>query len=153
MAEDSFTIAEAVARSGLPESTLRYWERIGLVRPIERDASSRHRRYSAADVATLETLANLRAVGLSIEDMRAYLAGARRGDAAAGERGKVALLEKRLNASGETFVGESVGGLIQRVEIRRDGLLPALVLAPDPRRFRIAVYRMALRHPSRNPSP
>ena len=86
MSDDGFTIAETVARSGLPESTLRYWERIGLVRPIERDASSHHRRYSREDVATLETLANLRAVGLSIEDMRAYLAGARRGDEAAGEQ-------------------------------------------------------------------
>jgi DNA-binding transcriptional MerR regulator len=86
VAEDAFTIAEAVARCGLPESTLRYWERIGLVRPIERHESSRHRRYSRADVATLETLANLRAVGLSIQDMRAYVAGARRGDEAAGEQ-------------------------------------------------------------------
>lgn len=86
MVEESFTIAEAVARCGLPESTLRYWERIGLVRPIERDASSRYRRYTATDVAALETLANLRAVGLSIEDMQAYLAGARRGDEAAGEQ-------------------------------------------------------------------
>jgi DNA-binding transcriptional MerR regulator len=86
VSEDGFTIAETVARCGLPESTLRYWERIGLVRPIERDASSHHRRYSREDVATLETLANLRAVGLSIEDMRAYLAGARRGDEAAGEQ-------------------------------------------------------------------
>ena len=56
MAEDGFTIAEAVARCGLPESTLRYWERIGLVRSIERDASSHHRRYTREDVATLETL-------------------------------------------------------------------------------------------------
>jgi DNA-binding transcriptional MerR regulator len=86
MDADGFTIAEAVVRCGLPESTLRYWERIGLVRPIERDASSRHRRYSVDDVATLETLGNLRAVGLSIEDMRAYLAGARRGDEAAAEQ-------------------------------------------------------------------
>ena len=86
MKEDGLTIAEAVLRCGLPESTLRYWERIGLVRPIERDASSRHRRYSLEDVATLETLANLRAVGLSVEDMRAYLASGRRGDEAAGEQ-------------------------------------------------------------------
>jgi DNA-binding transcriptional MerR regulator len=86
VSDDGFTIAETVARCGLPESTLRYWERIGLVRPIERDASSHHRRYSREDVATLETLANLRAVGLSIKDMRAYLAGARRGDEAAGEQ-------------------------------------------------------------------
>jgi MerR family transcriptional regulator, aldehyde-responsive regulator len=86
MDERGLTIAEAAARCGRPESTLRYWERIGLMRPIERDDSSRHRRYSQADVETLETLANLRAVGLSVEDMRAYLAGARRGDDAAGEQ-------------------------------------------------------------------
>jgi MerR family transcriptional regulator, aldehyde-responsive regulator len=84
--DDGVTIAEAAARCGLPESTLRYWERIGLVRPVPRDVSSGHRRYDAEDVATLETLGNLRAVGLSIEDMRAYLAGARRGDDAAGEQ-------------------------------------------------------------------
>ena len=80
------TIAEAAARCGLPESTLRYWERIGLVNRVQRDASSGHRRYRPEDVATLETLGNLRAVGLSIEDMRAYLASARRGDEAAGEQ-------------------------------------------------------------------
>ena len=80
------TIAEAAARCGLPESTLRYWERIGLVNRVRRDASSGHRRYRPEDVATLETLGNLRAVGLSIEDMRAYLASARRGDEAAGEQ-------------------------------------------------------------------
>ena len=80
------TIAEAAAQCGLPESTLRYWERIGLVNRVQRDASSGHRRYRPEDVATLATLGNLRAVGLSIEDMRAYLAGARRGDEAAGEQ-------------------------------------------------------------------
>lgn len=79
-------IAEAAARSGLPESTLRYWERIGLVNRVPRDPSSGHRRYRPEDVALLETLGNLRAVGLSMEDMRAYLAGARRGDEAAGEQ-------------------------------------------------------------------
>jgi DNA-binding transcriptional MerR regulator len=86
MDEDGLTIAEAAARSGLPESTLRYWERIGLVGRIARDESSGHRRYSRDDVALLETLGNLRAVGLSVADMRAYLAGARRGDEAAGEQ-------------------------------------------------------------------
>ncbi|GAB3397021.1 hypothetical protein GCM10027568_32260 [Humibacter soli] len=68
----SFTIAAAALRAGLPESTLRYWERIGLVAPVARDQSSGHRRYSESDVLVLETLANLRAVGMSIEDMRTY---------------------------------------------------------------------------------
>ena len=86
MADTGYTIAQAAARCGLPESTLRYWERIGLMQPIERDGSSGHRRYREADVMVLETLANLRAVGLSIDDMRTYLAGARRGDDAAAEQ-------------------------------------------------------------------
>jgi DNA-binding transcriptional MerR regulator len=54
--EDWMTIAEAAARCGLPESTLRYWERIGLVNRVQRDPSSGHRRYRPGDVATLETL-------------------------------------------------------------------------------------------------
>lgn len=86
MDDEWLTIAQAAARCGLPESTLRYWERIGLVQPVQRVESSGHRRYSAADVALLDTLGNLRAVGLTIDDMRAYLAGARRGDDAAGEQ-------------------------------------------------------------------
>lgn len=84
--DEPLTIAQAVARCGVPESTLRYWEHVGLLRPVERDGSSGHRRYRESDVRQLETLANLRAVGLGIGDMRTYLEQARRGDAAAGEQ-------------------------------------------------------------------
>lgn len=38
---------------------------------VARDESSGHRRYSREDVARLETLGNLRAVGLRVADMRA----------------------------------------------------------------------------------
>lgn len=79
-------IAAVAARCGLPESTLRYWERIGLTPPVRRDPSSGHRRYREEDVVLLETLANLRAVGLGIEDMRAYLGRHARGDRAATEQ-------------------------------------------------------------------
>src|SRR3954451_20599455 len=58
--DEELTIAAVVARSGLPESTLRYWERIGLTPPVARDPSSGHRRYREEDVVRLETLANLR---------------------------------------------------------------------------------------------
>jgi DNA-binding transcriptional MerR regulator len=80
---EGLSIAAAAARCGLPESTLRYWERIGLLGPISRDPSSGHRRYDESEVSQLETMANLRAVGLSIEDMRTYLGQARQGDDAA----------------------------------------------------------------------
>lgn len=65
-----FTLQEVVLRSGLSEHTLRYYERIGLIDAVNRDSSSNHRRYTAEDVQKIETLACLRATGMSIEDMR-----------------------------------------------------------------------------------
>ena len=67
-----YTIGEATALSGLSEHTLRYYERAGLLDPVRRQLSSRHRRYSADDVARLRTLACLRAAGMPLAQMRRY---------------------------------------------------------------------------------
>ncbi|GAA0241194.1 MerR family transcriptional regulator [Cryptosporangium japonicum] len=66
-------IQEVARRSGLPEATLRYYERIGLIAPVPRDENSGHRRYDPDTVRTIEALACLRTAGLGIDDMRAYL--------------------------------------------------------------------------------
>lgn len=79
-------IRAVAAQTGLSEPTLRYYERMGLIAAVSRDESSGHRRYSADTVQTLETLANLRTAGLSIEDMRAYLRQRAYGDDAAAEQ-------------------------------------------------------------------
>ncbi len=73
-------------RSGLSEPTLRYYEQVRLIGPIERDPSSRHRRYREADLNTLQALACLRAMGVGIEDMRTYQANRLRGREGAGEQ-------------------------------------------------------------------
>ncbi|MGR6919907.1 MerR family transcriptional regulator [[Actinomadura] parvosata] len=59
--------------SGLSEPTLRYYEKIGLIGPVPRDESSGHRRYDSRAVETIEALSCLRAAGMSVQDMRAYL--------------------------------------------------------------------------------
>lgn len=82
----AFTIQEVSRRSGLSEPTLRYYEEVGLVGPIDRDQSSGHRRYQTEDLTVLEALACLRAVGVGIEDMRTYLANRARGLAASAEQ-------------------------------------------------------------------
>ncbi len=65
---------------------MRYYEEIGLIGPIARDASSGHRRYRDDDVDTLQALACLRATGVGIEDMRTYQANRARGHEAATEQ-------------------------------------------------------------------
>ncbi|PLS30999.1 transcriptional regulator, MerR family [Bifidobacterium margollesii] len=82
------TIREASLASGLPESTLRYYEQIGIIPPIARDPSSGHRAYSDADLERLDTIACLSATGMPLDAMREYLA-----NAADGEEGAVRQME------------------------------------------------------------
>lgn len=75
----NYTITETAKISGLPESTLRYYETIGLIDPIKRDANTKRRIYSEDDVNGVVALACLSAIGLSIEDMRQYLSNRENG--------------------------------------------------------------------------
>lgn len=70
----TYAISEAVAITGLPESTLRYYERIGLIEHIGRNASSKHRAYTQDDLDRIIIIACLSATGMSISDMREYIA-------------------------------------------------------------------------------
>jgi DNA-binding transcriptional MerR regulator len=83
----ALTIQDVSRRSGLSEPTLRYYEEVGLVGPVDRDARSGHRRYRDEDLDVVQVLACLRALGMGIEDMRTYQANrARSGPAVAAEQ-------------------------------------------------------------------
>jgi DNA-binding transcriptional MerR regulator len=99
---NSYTIKEAAALTGLPASTLRYYESIGVIAPISRGASSRHRVYDEADLDQLMWVACLAATGMSVGDMRQYMANGSLGPSAA--RDQVELLaeqERRLAVEAE----------------------------------------------------
>ena len=85
-AQRSYTIKEAAVLTGLPASTLRYYESIGIVPAISRGASSKHRVYDEADLDQLMWIACLSATGMSVADMRRYVANRELGSAAAGEQ-------------------------------------------------------------------
>ena len=82
----TLTIQDVTQRSGLSGPTLRYYEEVGLIGPIDRDTSSGHRRYTDADLNTIGALACLRAIGVGIEEMRTYQANRLRGREAAAEQ-------------------------------------------------------------------
>jgi MerR family copper efflux transcriptional regulator len=85
------TIQETSRQTGLSEPTLRYYEEVGLIGPVARDESSRHRRYRESDVDALQALACLRAMGVGIDDMRTYQANRALGHAAAGDQRDILL--------------------------------------------------------------
>jgi DNA-binding transcriptional MerR regulator len=68
----TYTIKQAAALTGLPSSTLRYYESIGVIAPIGRGESSKHRVFTDEDLDMLTWVACLSATGMSVSDMRRY---------------------------------------------------------------------------------
>ena len=91
--EEGLTVHQTAERTGLSEHTLRYYERAGLLEQVRRHDSSGHRRYSAADLARIQTLACLRATGMPLDQMRRYFELAAQGATAAPQL--QALLERQ----------------------------------------------------------
>lgn len=81
----SLTIQEAAEKTGLTVHTLRYYERIGLLLPIERAANG-HRRYSQQDINLIQTLNCWRRTGMPLVDIQQYVALIQEGDTTAAER-------------------------------------------------------------------
>lgn len=104
---EALTIADVAARTGLSVHTLRYYEKAGLIEPVERLTSGR-RRYATADVDWIAFLLRLRDTGMSIADMQRFAELRRGGDTTVADRlallreHRVRLTERirRLQANG-----------------------------------------------------
>lgn len=77
--QTSLSVRETAERTGLSAHTLRYYEKIGLMNPINRSPNGT-RCYSADDVGWIEFLKCLRATGMPIGMMKRYMDYQRRGD-------------------------------------------------------------------------
>jgi DNA-binding transcriptional MerR regulator len=83
--EYTLTIQQVALATGLSEHTLRYYERIGLIHPINR-AENKHRRYCDDDIGWIDFLNKLRATGMTIQQMQQYSMLQRQGDSTLPER-------------------------------------------------------------------
>ena len=90
-----YTIKEASALTGQPASTLRYYESIGVIAPVSRGTSSGHRVYDEADLDQLMWVACLAATGMSVSDMRKYIANGQLGPSAAQEQVELLVEQER----------------------------------------------------------
>ncbi|KOG33423.1 MerR family transcriptional regulator [Streptomyces resistomycificus] len=77
--QDSYTISEVVAITGLTAHTLRWYERIGLMPHIDRSHTGQ-RRYSNRDLDWLDLVGKLRLTGMPVADMVRYAELVREGD-------------------------------------------------------------------------
>src|SRR5918996_4094025 len=86
----TLTISDAARASGVSAHTLRYYERAGLLDPVDRSASG-HRRYAEEDLVRIGFLTKLRSTGMPIRQIREYAELMRAGEET--HEGRLALLE------------------------------------------------------------
>lgn len=84
------TIGELSARTGVPASTLRYWERIKVLPKSERVSGQRRYQNDAIDIVAVLRLA--KACGFSLTEMRRLVNGFR-AETSASERWQTAISE------------------------------------------------------------
>src|SRR5688500_11257326 len=83
--ENTFTIQQVSEQTGLSTYTLRYYEDIELLDPVQR-APNGHRRYTEADVRRIDFLMRLRKTHMPIEEMKYFVNLYRQGSETASER-------------------------------------------------------------------
>ncbi|MGH3202011.1 MAG: MerR family transcriptional regulator [Streptosporangiaceae bacterium] len=86
----TWTIGEAAEKCGLSQHTLRWYERIGLLDPIDRGSDGR-RRFSDGDLDWLSLITKLRDTGMPVRDMQRYAELVRSG---AGHAERLELLKR-----------------------------------------------------------
>lgn len=74
-----FTIKETVQITGVPAPTLRYYEELGLLDPVQR-ADNGHRRYTEADFERVDFIQSLKTTGSTLREICHFIDLFRQGD-------------------------------------------------------------------------
>lgn len=85
---ESLAVGEVAQRFGISPNALRYYERVGLLDPVERDTGGR-RVYDEHAIAGVVFVTRLRATGMSIRTLREYMDLARAGEHTAERRHQI----------------------------------------------------------------
>ena len=79
------SIKEVAERTQLPPSTLRYYDKMGLM-PMLKKTAYGTRKYSETDISWLDLVCCLRDSGMSLEDIKAFMMLCMRGSSTSEQR-------------------------------------------------------------------
>lgn len=128
--KSDLSIRDVAQATGLTAHTLRYYERIGLLSPVGRDAGGR-RCFSARDLDWIAFLQRLRTLGMPIREMCEYAALRRDGDATLAARR--ILLQKHFDRVQQEIVLLEESAQVLKAKIELYGQMEeAASLSHDP---------------------
>jgi len=121
MAKNSMSIGELSTISGLSTHTLRYYEKLGVLKPADRAASG-HRQYRADAVAWLDFVLRLKITGMPVAEIRKYAELRAGGDATLQPRLTMLELHRKRLASNISELSGNLRALDSKMKTYRKWL-------------------------------
>lgn len=108
----SYRINEVAQRIGLPVTTIRYYDREGLLPDVKRSEGGQ-REFSDEDIQLLQVIGCLKRTNMSLKDIRRFSALVRQGDASLVERREM-FYKQREAVTAQIVELQSIAELIDR---------------------------------------
>lgn len=143
--QESQTIAQVAAASGLSAATLRFYEAEGIIPPVPRDGSG-NRCYGEYEISRVNTIRCLRAAGLSLPDMKRYFAMVDEGEETLRERRKLMLETKERLSNQLEELQRCMCYLSLKLE-HYDRVIDALAHGKTPPTFSVSQLNHCFRNP------
>ena len=115
-------IAEVSDRYGISSDTLRYYERVGLIRPVNRNASG-IRDYNEIDLRRVEFIKCMRSAGLPIETLIEYVGLVQQGDGTIEARREILKEQRYLLAGRMKEMQKTLDILDHKIEVYENAVL------------------------------
>jgi DNA-binding transcriptional MerR regulator len=115
-------IAEVSKRYSMTSDTLRYYERIGLIQPVNRERSG-IRDYNETDLRRVEFIKCMRSAGLPIETLIEYVGLVQQGDGTIEARKDILIEQRELLADRMREMQKTLDILDHKIELYENAVL------------------------------
>ena len=115
-------IAEVSEQYGLSSDTLRYYERIGLIQPVNRTESG-IRDYNELDLRRVDFIKCMRGAGLPVEVLIEYVALVQKGDKTIEARKEILIEQRKLLVDRMDEMQKTLDILEHKIEVYENAVL------------------------------
>jgi DNA-binding transcriptional MerR regulator len=115
-------IAEVSEQYGLSSDTLRYYERVGLIPPVNRNGSG-IRDYNELDLRRVEFIKCMRSAGLPVEVLIEYVALVQKGDKTIEARKEILKEQRELLLARMKEMQKTLDVLNRKIEVYENAVL------------------------------
>jgi DNA-binding transcriptional MerR regulator len=115
-------IAEVSEHTGISSDTLRYYERIGLIWPVNRNASG-IRDYTDLDLRRVDFIKCMRSAGLPVEVLIEYVGLVQQGDKTIEARKEILIEQRELLVARMSEMQKTLDILDHKIEVYENAVL------------------------------